>query len=137
VAAGVPIPQWVIPHVRISVKVLRVPWLRHNRVSADEATQGRVVVPGPIIHQSRAFVKLLAGEGVVSGQGVVGAGTDGAPRVVALSDGLLTIGTVAHIRGAEVVDVEVVLGDTPEACLGFGNGLVAVSVGVMRKVSPL
>jgi len=87
----------------ISVKVLRIPRLRHNRVGADEAAQRGVVEAGPIIHQSRAFVKLLPSEGVVGGQGVVGAGADGAPRVVALGDGLLAIGTVAHIRGAQVV----------------------------------
>jgi hypothetical protein len=62
-----------------------------------------VVISGSIIHQSRAFVKLLPGVGVVGGQGVVGAGTDGAPGVVALGDGLLAIGTVAHVEGAHMV----------------------------------
>ena len=45
---------------------------------------------------------------MVGGQGVVGAGTDGAPRVVALGDGLLAISTVAHIGGTQVVSADVV-----------------------------
>ena len=34
--------------------------------------------------------------------GVIGAGEDGIPRVVALGDGLLAIGMAVHIRGAQM-----------------------------------
>jgi YD repeat-containing protein len=73
-----------------------------------DANGNTSIISSPIIHQSRAFVKLLPGEGVVRGQGVVGAGTDGAPRVVALGDGLLAIGTVAHAGTSQVVAEQVV-----------------------------
>ena len=102
-SSGVRVLERIIPHVRISVKVLRVGGVGHNRIRLHKAAQSGVVISSPIIHQSRAFVKFLAGEGVVGGQGVVEAGTDAAPRVVALGDGFLAIGTVAHVGGAEVV----------------------------------
>jgi hypothetical protein len=66
----VPAPSWVYPaqgrvqDICVSVKALRVPWLRHNRVGLDESPHDRIIPSTLVEVQIGGGVHPLAGEAV-------------------------------------------------------------------------
>jgi hypothetical protein len=91
-ARRIGVQQRVAANVAISVEILWIRLLRHHRIRADKPPQPRVVVAGVVIHQAKAPLRPLAGEGEVGDQGA------GDPA-------LLAIGQVAgfgHHRAGDI-----------------------------------
>ena len=61
----------IIQRVRVSVQRLRIPRVWDHRIRADEPPNPRVVIARAMVHQPRAGLKLLSGEGVISGERAV------------------------------------------------------------------
>jgi hypothetical protein len=66
--AGIGVAQWVVVNIRIPVQRLRVPGLGHDGIRLEEATQGRIVEPSPVIIQAQPRLPPLAGEAAVGGE---------------------------------------------------------------------
>ncbi len=55
VSTRIRVPHWVVAHVRIPVKVLRIPRLGHNRIRADEAANSTVVEAGVVVVEAKVL----------------------------------------------------------------------------------
>ena len=67
-ATGIGVAQRVVVDIRIPVQRLGIPRLGHQRVGLEEATQGRIVEPSPVIIQAQPRLPPLAGEAAVGGE---------------------------------------------------------------------
>ena len=57
---GIGVPEWVVIHIAVAVQVLRVTWIGHERVGADEACEDRVVIARFVEIESSTAIQFLA-----------------------------------------------------------------------------